>query len=84
MKGILLLFVIFGGIIGNSLARFSKDAPKYEENLRALTVSTIEYLNAAGANINTKNLLNMMDPGKILSFTAGAVGEIGKIMSIEQ
>ena len=76
-----LLFLVFGGIIGNSLGRFSTDAPKYEENLRAIATSTIDYVNAAGANINAKNLLNMMDPGKILSFTAGAVGEIGKIMS---
>jgi len=76
-----LIFVVFGGIIGNSLARFSKDAPKYEENLRAISVSTIDYLNAAGANIDSKQLVNMIDPGKILSFTAGAVGEIGKIMS---
>jgi len=76
-----LLFVLFGGIIGNSLARFSKDVPKYEENLREMVVSTIDYLNAAGANINPQQLLGMIDPGKILSFTAGAVGEVGKIMS---
>lgn len=76
-----LLLVVFGGIIGNSLARFSKDAPKYEENLRAITVSMIDYLNAAGANINSERLAQIIDPGKILSFTAGAVGEIGQIMS---
>ena len=76
-----LLFVVFGGIIGKSLSRFSKDAPKYEENLREMTVSTIDYLNAAGASIDTGQLLKMVDPGKILSFTAGAVGEIGGIMS---
>ena len=76
-----LLFVVFGGIIGKSLSRFSKDAPKYEENLREMTVSTIDYLNAAGASIDTGQLLKMVDPGKILSFTAGAVSEIGGIMS---
>jgi len=76
-----LIFLFFGGIIGNSLARFSKDAPKYEENLRSIAISTIDYLNAAGADINAKQLLNMIDPGKILSFTAGAVGDIGKVMS---
>ena len=81
LLGLGMLFVIFGGIIGNSLARFSKDAPKYEENLRTVAVSTMDYLNAAGASINTKQLVNMIDPGKILGFTAGAVGEIGKIMS---
>lgn len=76
-----LIFLFFGGIIGNSLARFTRDAPKYEENLRSIAVSTIDYLNAAGANINRQQLLKMVDPGKILSFTAGAVGDIGKVMS---
>ena len=76
-----LLFVVFGGIIGKSLSNFSKDAPKYEENLRTIALSTIDYLNSKGANIDTQQLLSMIDPGKILSFTAGAVGEVGKIMS---
>ena len=49
LVGLGLLFMVFGGIIGNSLSRFSRDAPKYENNLREITVSTIDYLNAAGA-----------------------------------
>lgn len=81
LVGLGLLFVVFGGIIGKSLARFSSDAPKYEENLREITKSTIDYLNNAGASIDTQQLLKMIDPGKILSFTAVAVGEIGQIMS---
>lgn len=81
LVGLGLLFMVFGGIIGKSLARFSSDAPKYEENLREITKSIINYLNNAGASIDTQQLLKMIDPGKILSFTAGAVGEIGQIMS---
>ena len=76
-----LIFLSFGGIIGNSFANFSKDAPKYEENLRNTAESMISYLNAKGANIDSSQLMAMIDPGKILSFTAGAVGEIGQIMS---
>jgi predicted PurR-regulated permease PerM len=81
LLGLLMLFVLFGGIIGNSLARFSRDAPKYEENLRTIVEGLIKYINSSGANIDAKQLINMIDPGKILSFTAGAVGEIGQIMS---
>ena len=61
------LLVVFGGIIGKSLARFSSDAPKYEANLKGMTVSMIDYLNANGASIDTDQLLKMIDPGKILS-----------------
>ena len=79
--GLLLLFVLFGGIVGNSLARFSKDAPRYEENLQSIAISFVNYLNDAGASIDSEQLIKMIDPGKILSFTAGAVGEIGQLMS---
>lgn len=76
-----LLLLLFGGIIGNSLASFTRDAPKYEENLREIATSTVDYLNKMGASFDTDQLIRMADPGKILNFTAGAVGEIGKIMS---
>lgn len=81
LLGVGLLLIGLGGIIGNSLSRFTKDVPKYEENLRQIIVSIIDSLNHAGANINTGQLLDLIDPGKILSFTAGALGEIGRIMS---
>jgi predicted PurR-regulated permease PerM len=81
LVGVGLLFLVFGGIIGKSLSRFTNDAPKYEENLKQVTLSTISYLNDFGANINPRQLIDLVDPGKILRFTAGAVGEIGGIMS---
>jgi predicted PurR-regulated permease PerM len=76
-----LFLIVIGGIIGKSLSRFTKDGPKYEENLRQIVGSSIDNLNAVGANIDSQQLLDLIDPGKILSFTAGAVGEIGSIMS---
>lgn len=81
LGGVALLFLFFGGIIGKSFSRFANDAPRYEENLRQITLSIISYLNDAGANINPRQLVDLIDPGKILSFTAGAVGEIGGVMS---
>lgn len=81
LGGMALLFLLFGGIIGKSFSRFTNDAPRYEENLRQITLSIISYLNNAGANIDPNHLFELIDPGKILSFTAGAVGEIGSVMS---
>jgi len=76
-----ILFVFLGGIIGNSLARFSNDAPKYEANLREMALSTVTYLNEKGAHLNSQQLIDMIDPGKVLIFTTSVVGEIGGIMS---
>jgi predicted PurR-regulated permease PerM len=76
-----MIMVLLGGIIGNSISSFMQDAPNYEEKLRQIVVSIVDGLNNAGAEINTPQLLDMIDPGKMLSFTAGAVGEIGNILS---
>lgn len=76
-----LLFTVLGGVIGNSLGNFLQDVPKYEDTLRQTTLSIINRLNDMGANIDREQILKMVDPGKVLKFTAGAVGEIGNIMS---
>lgn len=76
----ILLFSL-GGIIGKSISNFLKDAPQYDETLQQMIVGLIDSLNKAGASINSKQLLELIDPGKILSFTAGALSEIGRVMS---
>jgi len=81
LLGIMALFFGIGGLIGKSLAQFTRDAPKYESNLKNMAVNLIDGLNELGFSISSSQLLSSVDPGKILNFTAGAVGEIGGIMS---
>jgi predicted PurR-regulated permease PerM len=45
MLGMLLIFFVIGGIIGDSLAQFYNDAPKYEESLRKITSDLIKNMN---------------------------------------
>ena len=81
LTGIALIFFIMGGLIGGSLAQFSADAPKYEANLKEMAGGMIKQLEALGLEISADKMIQMFDPGKLLNFTAGAVGEIGNIMS---
>ena len=76
-----MVLLSLGGIIGKSISDFLRDAPKYEQTLSQLIKDLIASLNQYGANIDSNQLLEMIDPGKILSFTAGAVSEVGKVMS---
>ncbi len=76
-----IVFIILGGIIGNSLSGFLNDLPIYEDKLQQIVVDIINTLNEYGANINTQQLIDLIDPGQVLSFTAFAAGEIGKILS---
>lgn len=81
LLSIFVLFVLFGSLVGNSLARFTRDAPQYEEKLRETVRSTVEGLNNMGANIDIGHFLETLELDKILIFTASAIGEIGKVMS---
>lgn len=76
-----VLITTFGGILGNSLTNFMKDVPKYELNLRRIFKTLIGDVNYLGGKINPDQMLEMLDPGKVISFTTSALGEIGKIMS---
>ncbi len=81
LTGILVMFFGFGGIVGNSLSNFSQEAPKYEARLKDSLSGLIERLNEMGISAGSGELLNALDPGKVLNFTALAMTEIGALMS---
>ena len=79
--GVLLIFLLLGGLIGESLADFARDAPKYEDRLKNVVSEIIDKLNQRGVQIKSNQLIQVLDPKKILNFTANMVGQIGSIMS---
>jgi AI-2 transport protein TqsA len=81
LLSIFVLFVLFGSLVGNSLAQFTKEAPQYEEKLRETVADLVRGLNNLGANIDIGQFLETLELDKILIFTASAIGEIGKVMS---
>ena len=81
LMSIFVIFVLFGSLIGNSLARFTRDAPQYEEKLRETASVFIGGLNSLGANIDIGQFFETLELDKILVFTASAIGEVGKVLS---
>lgn len=78
--GVLLVFFGFGGIIGESLSTFSQDAPIYGKRLNEIGLSFVSYLNGHGFNISKDQLTSLLDPSKVMSYTAGALTELGAVM----
>lgn len=78
--GVLLLFFIIGQLIGGSIVNFTSDAPNYASKLNEIIISSIQSLNQLGVNVSTEYLMNMIDAGKIMNFTAGMLGELGGIL----
>jgi len=80
LVGVVLLFFGIGELIGGSLKQFIADSPKYEATLNSMAASLIQSLNDRGLSISYEEISNMIDPGKIMRFTAGAITEVGGIM----
>ncbi|MCD4744773.1 MAG: AI-2E family transporter [Bacteroidales bacterium] len=80
LLGIILIFFGLGELIGESIVKFSNDAPKYEESLNKMGSSLFHSLNDKGLNISHDQLVKMLDPGKIINFTATVISKLGGIM----
>jgi len=80
LLGIISIFFGLGELIGESLVGFSKDAPKYEDSLNEIGTTLFQSLNDKGFNISHDQLTKMLDPGKIINFTAKVISELGEIL----
>ena len=80
LVGVVSIFFGLGELIGGSVKQFINDAPKYEASLNSMAASLIQSLNDRGLSISYDDISNMLDPGKIISFTAGAISEVGSLM----
>ena len=80
LLGVLFIFFIIGQLIGGSVAQFTNDAPKYTVRLNEIVASTFQSLNDIGFNVSTEQLKEMFNAGKIMSATAGMLGELSGLM----
>jgi len=74
---------IFGGIgmvIGTSINNFVSDAPIYANKLRELLNDLLTSLNTQGINISPDRWQGIIDPGKIMNYTASLLSDFGALM----
>ena len=78
--GLIVLFSGFTFLIGGTLSSFSGNLSKYEATLTTISNSFIQYLNEKGLKIPQDQISNMIQPAKILEFTASALNTIFNMM----
>lgn len=78
--GIIGIIFGFGQLIASSFSSFSQDAPKYEENLKEMGNTLIQFLQQYGINIEMEKMSELFDPSKVMSVTAGFLGQLGGFM----
>ena len=78
--GLILLFFGFAFLIGGTLSSFTTNVSKYESTLTTIINSFIQFLNEKGFSIQKNQVSNLIQPAKILEFTAGAVNGLFSVM----
>jgi predicted PurR-regulated permease PerM len=76
----IFLFFGFALLIGGTLSSFSGNLSKYETTLTSISNSSIQYLNEKGIKIPQDQLFNIIQPAKILEFTAIALNKLFNMM----
>ena len=78
--GLILIFSGFVLLIGGTLSSFSSDVSEYEAMLASIGSSVIQFLNENGVKLPEDQLSNLIQPAKILEFTATAVNGVLNMM----
>ena len=73
MLTLVLLFSGFFYLIGGTISSFSRNVSKYGTALTAIINSFIQLLNEHGLNIGKDQVSTLIQPARILEFTAGAL-----------
>jgi len=81
LLGIVLVFFGLGRIAGGSLGRFSRDAPRYAASLSQMETDFFRYLSERGVEVTDDQLAELLNPGKIMIFTASILRQLGALMS---
>ena len=71
------ILTVLGGILGNSIARFTLNIPELSSNLNQMVDYYTSVFDSIGINLSSEKLF---DPGKILNFTASTLNGMGNFM----
>ena len=78
--GMIILFSGFAFLIGGTLSSFSGNVSKYESTLTAISNSFVRFLNEKGLNISNNQVSDLIQPARILEFTAGLANQLLNVM----
>jgi AI-2 transport protein TqsA len=78
--GLIFLFTGFAFLIGGTVSSFSGNLSKYESSLSEISKSFLEYLKDNGIKIPADQLTNLIQPAKILEYTASVLNTLLNMM----
>ncbi|WP_300672961.1 AI-2E family transporter [Desulfoluna sp.] len=78
---VLLLFLLLINIVTGALESFTKSIPAYQQRLEALVSSVVPLLQKAHIDITSETLLNVVNPGRMMTFLGALLTRLGGIFT---
>jgi len=76
-----LISLLLGYIVNNSLKNFIENIPQYEKQLQGLVVNTIALGESYGIAVDKKMILDALNFSSFFGFTTNIIGSIGTFLS---
>jgi len=81
LAGMVIILLITGGFVATSLASFSGNLPFYQKRIEEDLLALRSFLASKGIVNTDAALLGYMNPGAVMSLTAGLVSGLGSTLS---
>jgi AI-2 transport protein TqsA len=81
LAGMIIILLLIGGLVGTSLASFSDSLPFYQRRIEEEVLALRTFLASKGITITDTALLGYINPGAVMSLTAGLVSGLGSTLS---
>ena len=81
LAGMIIILLITGGFVGTSLAGFSDSLPFYQKRIEEEILALRIFLAGKGIVNTDTTLLGFINPGAVMSLTAGLVSGLGSTLS---
>jgi predicted PurR-regulated permease PerM len=81
MAGMVILLLIIGGVVGESLNTFSGALPFYQKRLQVQVLALKPFLASKHIEVTDKVLLEYLNPGPAIGLAVGFLSEMGSALS---
>ena len=78
---LVIIEVVIAGLIGSSLADFSKSLPLYQERLNEILSGSLSWLKAHGVELTEDVIMEQFHPGRLMSMAANTLNKMGGLLT---
>jgi len=78
---LVLVILLIGTLIGNSVEQFSGNFPAFQGQLRQVTAGLLGKLDNVGIHVPDKHVSAYMDPGKAMQMATDILGGMGNLLT---